>query len=77
MSELSPGQADAARMLGPLEGARIPGGCDQCDAYQMVEPVAPGVWTINVYHDDWCSFLRAREAQTAPAMAIPKSRRQR
>ena len=41
-------------ILGPLDGAHIPGGCDHCDAYQTVAPVEAGVWTITVHHDDWC-----------------------
>lgn len=45
-------------MLGPLDGAVIPGGCDECDEpYQTVERVNPGVWMVNVHHDDWCPRL--------------------
>ena len=49
-------------MLGPLDGARIPGGCDHCDAYQTVQPVSDGVWMCNVHHDDWCPWLAEHEA---------------
>ena len=35
-------------ILGPLDGARILGGCDYCDAYQEVEPVRAGVWIIHI-----------------------------
>ena len=28
-------QAAVARTLGPLDGARIPGGCGECDAYHL------------------------------------------
>lgn len=50
-------------MLGPLDGARIPGGCDHCDAYQKVEPTMRGVWQITVRHDDWCPvWTRMRRA---------------
>lgn len=45
-------------LLGPLDGAQIPGGCAECDAYQTVESHAAGVWVINVHHDDWCPRLR-------------------
>ena len=56
---------DAARNpLGPLDGARIPGGCDYCDAYQTVEPVAAGTWLLRVRHDDWCAWLAAHEERT-------------
>lgn len=41
-------------ILGPLEGAEIPGGCDDCDAYQTVEAVQSGVWVLTVHHDDSC-----------------------
>lgn len=52
-----------ARMLGPLEGARIPGGCDHCDAYQTVVPLEAGVWSLNTHHDDWCPFLAEHESK--------------
>ena len=56
---------DALRsMLGPLDGARIPGGCDECDAYQTVSPVEAGVWTVTVHHDDWCPMLRRHRARS-------------
>ncbi len=48
-------------ILGPLDGAKIPGGCDQCDAYQTVEAVTAGIWNITVYHDEWCPALRRIE----------------
>jgi hypothetical protein len=49
-------------LLGPLDGARIPGGCDQCEAYQTAEPMRAGVWTITVHHDDWCPRLPSPQA---------------
>ncbi len=54
---LSPVQAQLARVLGPLDGAKIRGGCDHCDAYQVVRPIEAGWWDIGVYHDDDCPFL--------------------
>lgn len=59
---LSPAQQSAQALFGPLDGARIPGGCEDCDAYQTVRPGIAGVWHINVHHDSWCPFLAAREA---------------
>jgi hypothetical protein len=53
------------RLLGPLDGARIPGGCDRCDAYQPVEATLAGVWKITVHHDDWCPWVAARDARTS------------
>lgn len=49
-----------ARILGPLDGARIYGGCAHCDAYQTVHPASAGVWKITVHHDDWCPWWRKR-----------------
>jgi hypothetical protein len=61
---LSPAQAAALALLGPLDGARIPGGCDSCNAFQVVRPgVVPGAWNVTVHHDDWCPFLAAREGR--------------
>jgi hypothetical protein len=41
-------------LLAPLDGARIYGGCDDCDAYQTVTAESAGVWQIHVWHDDEC-----------------------
>jgi hypothetical protein len=51
---LSPVQTEVARVLGPLDGAQVPGGCECCDAYQTVHPQAHGVWVVAVHHDTWC-----------------------
>lgn len=50
-------------MLGPLEGTRIPGDCDYCDAYQIPRKVAARVWILCVHHDDDCPFLAHIEAR--------------
>lgn len=51
-------------LLGPLDGAAIPGGCDRCDAHQTARPVSEGVWSITVRHDAWCPVYQAMpEAQ--------------
>lgn len=42
----------------------IPGGCDSCDAYQTMQVVSPGVYVMNVHHDDWCPVLRSTNAVT-------------
>jgi hypothetical protein len=58
------GRADhLVNMLGPLDGARILGGCEHCDAYQTVEAVKPGVWVIHVFHDEWCPVLLKMEGK--------------
>ncbi len=41
------------RLPGP-NGARIPGGCDTCDAYKTVAPPVQGVRVVTVYHDAGC-----------------------
>lgn len=48
-------------LFGPLDGARIPGGCDHCNAYQTVTPVEAGMWNLRVHHDAWCPWYRARQ----------------
>ena len=52
-----------AELLGPLEGVLIPGGCDFCDAFQVVRAtaVARDVWHLTVYHDDSCPDLAMRD----------------
>jgi hypothetical protein len=51
-------QEKIATKLGRLVGKRIPGGCDQCDAYQTVEPIRAGLWHMTVHHDEWCPRMR-------------------
>lgn len=48
---------DIRTVLNRLDGARIPGGCDACDAYQTI--TSAGLLTeIRVHHDDWCPAYR-------------------
>ncbi len=59
-----PAPGDVLRgILGPLDGARIPGGCDCCNAYQTVQPIAAGIWSITVLHDDDCPWLAAHSGE--------------
>jgi len=46
-----------ANVLGPLDGATVPGGCESCEAYQIVRSEAPGMWVIDVFHDEGCPVL--------------------
>jgi len=62
---LSENQQALAAILGPLDGAHIPGGCQRCDAYQTVSPLTAGAWQVTVHHDDWCPVLAAT-ASPAP-----------
>lgn len=56
-------------LIASLDGAQIPGGCGQCDAYQVVRAHAYGyqrIHMIEVHHDDWCPVL-ARTRSQRPA----------
>jgi hypothetical protein len=55
-------QNPASAILGALDGAQIPGGCDHCGAYQTVQAHAygPDLHKITVHHDDRCPWYRAR-----------------
>lgn len=50
-----------AEILQEHKDVRVPGGCDQCDAYQVLEQAAPRVWMLNVHHDADCPFLAEYE----------------
>ena len=49
-------------LFGQTEDQPISGGCEACNAFQTVEEIEAGVYSLIVHHDDWCPFLRAREA---------------
>jgi hypothetical protein len=63
--DLSSAQAMLARALGPLEGQEIPGGCDECNAFQTADPVKAGVWVISVHHDVACPVAARIERDSA------------
>ncbi len=42
-----------------LEGLRIPGGCDDCSAYQTVDASQAPLYRVNVHHDESCPSYRA------------------
>lgn len=44
--------------LASLEGQQVPGGCDSCDAYQVVREEKTNWLRITVYHDDNCPALQ-------------------
>ena len=46
-------------LFSQIEAEQIPGGCDQCDAYQTFEETSSGVHMIFVHHDDLCPILQA------------------
>ena len=64
-----PEQNPVSAMIAALDGARIPGGCGYCDAYQVVQAAAYGhanIHVIHVYHDDWCPKHGARQQRDDP-----------
>lgn len=42
------------QIIAALDGARIPGGCDHCDAEQVPTIDASGILHITVHHGDDC-----------------------
>ena len=46
-----------AKKIGPA--TQVPGGCDDCDAYQRVvpDPIEPRLTHINVFHDEPAGLL--------------------
>jgi hypothetical protein len=46
-------------LFSQIEDQPIEGGCDECDAYQILETLEPGVHVLNVHHDDGCPVLLA------------------
>jgi hypothetical protein len=54
----------ASMLIRAHDGARIPGGCDHCNAYQEIRADywAPGIHSIAIQHDDWCPWFTARKA---------------
>jgi hypothetical protein len=51
-------------MLGAIAAAGpIPGGCEHCEATQVVRAVDSGVWRLTVRHQDDCPVLARLRAQ--------------
>lgn len=53
--------------LEALTGRRLPAGCDDCDAYQVVAQQTPGVFLLTVHHDDSCRAYRAMRPRRTPS----------
>jgi hypothetical protein len=47
-------------ILGSMDGTRIRGGCESCDAWQEMKTIGGGVFSLDVYHDDGCPVLLAK-----------------
>jgi hypothetical protein len=58
----------AAGMLEALHqsGARIPGGCDDCNAEQTIQRFAAGVYRLVVEHDQSCPWFAAYQQRRRP-----------
>lgn len=42
------------------DGAKIPGGCEHCDAYQIINANVQGyggIHELQIFHDDWCPMV--------------------
>ncbi len=57
--------SDITQWAASLDGARIPGGCDDCNASQTVHAIMRGVTRIKIHHDDWCPTLARHENRAA------------
>jgi len=45
-----------------MTGRRLPGGCDDCDAFQVMSRHADNLYTLTVHHDPTCPFYRGATA---------------
>ncbi len=45
--------------MAALEGMRVPGGCDDCSAYQTVDASQAPIYRINIHHDESCPAYQA------------------
>lgn len=43
--------------LAAMTGRRLPGGCDDCDAYQVLSRCADDLYILAVHHDQTCPHL--------------------
>ena len=46
-----------SNILDLLNDGEIPGGCDDCNAYQKVVQLEDKLFKLTVFHDDTCPFL--------------------
>jgi hypothetical protein len=50
-------------MFEGLLDQRIPGGCDDCDAYQELTTDGSGVYMLAIRHDNTCPWLAQHDHQ--------------
>lgn len=53
-----------SNVLDQMTGHRMPGGCDDCTAYQTLDRHETGVYLLVVHHDDTCPAYRALPRST-------------
>jgi hypothetical protein len=58
-------------MFEALLDQRIPGGCDDCDAYQQLTTDGSGIYVLAVRHDATCPWLSQRDRTTPPKEIRP------
>lgn len=51
-------QAPERSALDAMTDRRIPGGCDDCDAYQTVTDHGDGLYVLTIHHDKSCPYYR-------------------
>ena len=49
--------------LADLMGKTVQGGCADCDAFQELDLIAPGIYGLTVRHDHTCPTYRAMVAR--------------
>jgi len=47
-----------AELFEAMAGQRIPGGCDDCNAYQTMMTRQDGIHVLTIHHDDTCPTWR-------------------
>lgn len=58
--------SDLRAFMAQFDGGQFPGGCEECDAYQVVAPIDaehPNVMMLNTFHDDDCPWLARLKAE--------------
>jgi hypothetical protein len=48
-------------VLEELTGRRLPGGCEDCDAYQVVTRCDSDLYVLAIHHDTTCPAYQAAE----------------
>ena len=43
-----------------MVGRRLPGGCNDCNAYQTMTRVDDGLYVLTVHHDESCPVLNGQ-----------------